>query len=78
MTLDRLRSGEAASVVGVDGDDVLARRLGDFGFRPGTRVELLRRAPLGDPAEIRLRGFRVALRRSEAQRVRVTREGDAA
>ncbi len=78
MTLDRLRSGDSASVVGVDGDDVLARRLGDFGFRPGTRVELLRRAPLGDPAEIRLHGFRVALRRTEARRIRVSQGGETA
>lgn len=75
MTLDMLRTGETASVVRIDGDDTLARRLADFGFRPGTLVELIRRAPMGDPAQIRLRGFRVALRQSEAQRVQVVSPG---
>jgi len=58
-------------VVAVLGDDALARRLGDMGLLPGTMVELLARAPLGDPLLFRLRGYRLALRRDEAARVRV-------
>lgn len=47
------------------------RRLGALGFIRGTRVKILRRAPLGDPVEYGLRGTRVSLRRSEAAHVRV-------
>ena len=45
----------------------LARRLGELGFVPGTEVRLVRRAPLGDPVEIELRGYRVCLRREQLE-----------
>lgn len=61
--------GQVATVLRVEGDDVLARRLHDLGLWPGTPVEVLRRAPLRDPILFRLRGFRLALRRDEALRV---------
>lgn len=71
LTLDRVARGTAVTVVGVDGGDVLARRLADHGLWPGAHVRLLRRAPLGDPLLFWLHGFRLALRRDEAARVRV-------
>lgn len=71
MTLDAVPPGESAEVVLVRGDDVLSRRLRDFGFWPGTVVTVLRRAPFGDPTQYRLRGYRVALRRPEAELVEV-------
>ncbi len=46
--------------------DTLRRRLADLGLVPGTRVEVLRRAPLGGPIEVELRGYRLVLRRGEA------------
>ncbi len=55
----------------VEGGDALAQRLFDLGFWEGTEVQLVRRAPMGDPIEYRLRGYRLALRRNEAARVRV-------
>jgi ferrous iron transport protein A len=45
----------------------LTRRLGELGFVPGTEVQLVRRAPLGDPIEIELRGYRVCLRREQLE-----------
>lgn len=72
-TLDRLDAKETAAVVRVDGDDAIARRLMDLGFWPGTEIALVRKAPLGDPAEYALRGFRLALRKREARRVVVER-----
>lgn len=57
------------AVVRIDGDDAIARRLADLGFWPGTEVELVRRAPFGDPIQLSLRGFRLALRKAEARRV---------
>ncbi|MBK8097828.1 MAG: ferrous iron transport protein A [Planctomycetes bacterium] len=58
-------------VVGIDGDDGLARRLLDLGLWPGTVVQMLTAAPFGDPMLFWLHGFRLALRRDEARRVRV-------
>lgn len=47
--------------------EMLARRLGELGFVPGTEVRLVRRAPLGDPIEIELRGYRVCLRSEQLE-----------
>lgn len=58
-------------VVAVDGDDALAHRLLASGLWAGAVVERLGQAPFGDPLLFRLHGFRLALRSSEAARVRV-------
>lgn len=68
--LAALGAGERARVVAVDGDDV--QRLLDMGLTRGSTVEVVRRAPLGDPLEVRLRGFRLTLRRAEAEQITVT------
>ncbi|HLM68621.1 MAG TPA: FeoA family protein, partial [Longimicrobium sp.] len=47
------------------------RRLMDMGLIRGTTVEVVRRAPLGDPMEVKLRGFMLTLRRSEAEHITV-------
>ena len=52
-------------------DRDLGKLLADLGFCPGTRVRVVRRAPLGDPVLYELRGYRIALRRSEARLIRV-------
>jgi Fe2+ transport system protein FeoA len=76
-TLDRHRPGARVLVARVEGDDAITRRLMDLGFRPGTVVGVDRVAPLGDPVQYRLHGYRLALRRSEAQRVVVVGAGAA-
>jgi len=78
-TLDRLGRGEAARVVGVAGDDAVARRLDDLGLRRGVEIRMIRRAPLGDPTVYELCGYQLCLRGREAGRVRVVRlEANAA
>jgi ferrous iron transport protein A len=52
----------------------VSRRLLDLGFTPDTRVQMVRRAPLGDPTSYELRGYRICLRHSEADRVQVRPE----
>jgi Fe2+ transport system protein FeoA len=71
--LDRLAPGEVARVAAIDAPDPLATRLADLGFCPGTAVRVVRRAPLGDPVLYELRGYRLALRRGEAGKIRVKR-----
>jgi ferrous iron transport protein A len=63
--------GAAARVESVDAGSPLGRRLLDLGFVPGTEVRVVRRAPLGDPVEYELRGYRLCLRRSEALQIQV-------
>lgn len=77
-SLDRMALGGAATVIRVEGDDPVARRLVDLGFWPGTTVHAVRKAPLGDPVQYNLRGFRLALRRDEASRVVVAPQPGAA
>jgi ferrous iron transport protein A len=69
--LDELRPGERARVTGVGGEGDTARRLMDLGLIRGTTVEVVRTAPLGDPIEVRLRGFMLTLRRAEAEHITV-------
>lgn len=52
-------------------DDPIARRLGDLGVRKGTQIEVIRRAPLGDPTVYELCSYQLCLRRTESARIRV-------
>ena len=70
-TLAELQPGERGTVVGVRGDADAARRMMDMGVIRGTTVEVVRRAPLGDPMEVRVRGFMLTLRRAEAEHITV-------
>jgi Fe2+ transport system protein FeoA len=70
-TLADLRVGESAVVREVGGERPISLRLMEMGLLPGTRVEIVRVAPLGDPIEIRLRSYALSIRRSEARGVRV-------
>jgi ferrous iron transport protein A len=70
-TLAELRVGEQARVASVDGSDWISQRLLEMGLTPGTTVRLLGAAPLGDPLELELRGYRLSVRKSEASRVKV-------
>ncbi len=67
--LDELAPGEEARVRAVETSGHVLRRLFALGLRPGARVRLLRRAPLGDPLEVRVGEAFVALRRAEARGV---------
>lgn len=68
-TLDQLEVGQRAQVRAVTGRGRMSVRLLEMGFVPGVEVTLVKRAPLGDPLELRLRGFHVSLRRAEARAV---------
>ena len=70
-TLDQLPIGASAVVQHVGCDRPVARRLMEMGLLPGTRVDTVRRAPLGDPLKIRLRGYLLSLRRADAARIQL-------
>jgi len=72
-SLNELPRGVEAVIEAVDAEGPLARRLADLGFLPGTRVAMIRRAPLGDPSVYEIRGSQFCLRRSEAAGIRVRR-----
>jgi len=69
--LDRLEVGARASVESVSGERSVRRRLLEMGLCQGVEVELLRRAPFGDPIELRVRGYLLSLRADQARLVTV-------
>lgn len=77
-----LREGRTGMVLRVDhvGDSGLKQRLMTMGLIPGTRVKVLRSAPLGDPMAIGIRSYNLALRREDASKIDVTevKEGESA
>lgn len=72
--LDSLKAGEEGIVVNVIGEGALRRRLFDMGITPGTSIILRKTAPLGDPIEIKLRGYQLSLRKSEAEMIEISRK----
>lgn len=65
-TLDNFAIGEKGIVVKVNGERKIKRRLYDMGITNGAEIYLRKKAPLGDPIEITLRGYELSLRKSEA------------
>lgn len=72
MTLANLPKNTNAKVVSVTGNNAITRRLMEMGVVPGVSVTVVKAAPFGDPMEIRLRGYSLALRKSEADKVEVS------
>jgi ferrous iron transport protein A len=70
-TLTNVPIGSAATVVAVNGADRISRRLMEMGVVPGVSLEVLKAAPFGDPIEVRVRGYNLAMRRSEADVIEV-------
>ena len=69
--LNKLGIGCKGSVFAVGGDPEIRRRLLEMGFCNGASVEVIRRAPLGDPIEFRLRGYCLSLRDEQARCVQI-------
>ena len=64
--LDEFKIGETGLIKKVEGEGRLRRRLFDMGVTPGATVYLRKKAPLGDPLEVTIRGYELTLRKSEA------------
>ena len=71
-SLDQFVVGQRGRVEEALGEDALVQRLMEMGLQEGEELEVIGFAPLGDPMEIRLRDYRLSLRRNEAARIRVT------
>jgi Fe2+ transport system protein FeoA len=69
--LSQLKVGEQGTVVAVNGEGAVRRRLFDMGITPGAEVYLRKKAPLGDPIEIAIRGYELTLRKAEAAHVEI-------
>ena len=71
MPLDKLPLGQEAVITAVGGEGALRCRLLDMGLIPKTRVRVEKVAPLGDPLELRVRGYSLSLRKEDAGKIEV-------
>lgn len=72
LTLDKLKNGQSGTVVALRQSHPAVVRLMEMGLFEGSRVTVLRRAPMGDPLEIEIGDYRLSLRRDEAELVDVS------
>ena len=72
MTLSDLKPGERGTVTGYTEGDPPGRLL-EMGLLPGTPVEVIRLAPLGDPMDLKVRGFHLSIRKHEAAYIEIER-----
>lgn len=71
MTLDMLPMQQEAVITAVGGEGALRCRLLDMGLIPKTTVKVVKTAPLGDPLELRVRGYALSLRKADAHQIQV-------
>lgn len=76
MTLDELPVGTEAIIMQVGGEGILRCRLLDMGLIPKTKIMVTKIAPMGDPIELRLRGYTLTIRMEDARNIHVV-EGAA-
>ena len=67
--LSEFRIGDKGVVKKVLGEGMIRRRLFDMGVTPGANILMKKKAPLGDPIEINIRGYELTLRKSEAEMI---------
>ena len=71
-SLTNLPIGMTAKVIAVNGNNAITKRLMEMGVVPGVSVRVIKSAPFGDPLEIRVRGYHLAMRKSEADSIEVS------
>ena len=74
MTLDELSVGHSGVITQVGGEGILRCRLLDMGLIPHTKIRVNKIAPMGDPMEIRLRGYELTLRLDDAAKIEILPE----
>lgn len=76
MSLDKVAIGEKCIIEKLDYGSSIAGKLLDMGFVPGTKLKVVRNAPLKDPIKVLIRGYHLAIRKEEAKSVIVERLED--
>ena len=66
-TLNLLEPGSKAKVIQITGRGAARRRILDMGMVPGAEIEVIRKAPMGDPLEFLVKGYNLSLRKAEAE-----------
>lgn len=68
-TLKDLRVGQSATVLKLEGEGAIRRRIMDMGITKGTEILIKRVAPLGDPLELTVRGYQLSIRKADAKKI---------
>lgn len=71
VLLSQMQVGQAGKVEELTGQDAVCHRLLEMGITKGVDIQVVRFAPLGDPIDVKIRGYHLSLRRQEAQTIRV-------
>lgn len=72
MTLKDLKIGKSATILSVGGEGALRQHFLDMGLIQGTEVTIVKYAPMGDPIELRVRGYELTIRLADAEKIEVT------
>ena len=75
MTIAELQIGQSAIITKVGGEGALRCRFVDMGLIPQTKVVVQKVAPMGDPLELRIRGYELTIRKEDAAKIEVETEG---
>lgn len=70
-TLKEVKRGETVKVVKVHGEGAVKRRIMDMGITKNTEIYVRKVAPLGDPIEVRVRGYELSLRKADGEMIEV-------
>ena len=71
MTLREVKKGQSVTVLKLNGEGAVKRRIMDMGITKGTEIFVRKVAPLGDPVEVTVRGYELSVRKADAQMVEV-------
>ena len=66
-TLDKVKAGQSVTVRKIRGTGPVKKRLMDMGITQGTEITVVKLAPLGDPIEMKLRGYDLSIRKADAE-----------
>ena len=75
ISLKELKAGQKGKVIKISGDGSVHRRILDMGIVKGVEIEMERVAPLGDPVEVKIKGYHLSLRKNEAANIYVEIQG---
>ena len=77
MKLSELKTGERGVIVKVNGHGGFRKRIKEMGFVKGNKVKVILNAPLRDPIEYEINGYKISLRRDDADKIEVISESEA-
>ena len=72
MTLKETKTGQTVTVVKLNGEGAVKRRIMDMGITKGVEIYVRKVAPLGDPVEVTVRGYELSVRKADAEMVEVS------